>query len=176
VGPAAPSTRRTRAGSVVALIRTNRAGHRSGPLLAIPTGSGYRYPHKTPRTVGNMHVSCLIVDDDDGFLEVARGLLEREQIDVVGVASDSAGALRLATSARPDVVLIDVNLGDESGFDLVRYLAGSGDAVPPTLILISTYTLDDYIDLPTPGAAAFVRKSDLSGTTIRRILAGQDVG
>lgn len=123
-----------------------------------------------------MHVRCLIVDDDEGFLRVARELLEREQINVVGVASDSAGAIRLTTSVRPDVVLIDVNLGDESGFDLVDSIAGIGDAAPPALILISTYTLDDYIDLPVPGSAAFVRKSDLSGTTIRRILAGRRTG
>ena len=123
-----------------------------------------------------MHVSCLIVDDDDGFLEVARDLLEREQIDVVGVASNSAGAMRLTTSARPDVVLIDINLGDESGFDLVDSIAGLGHQESPTLILISTYTLDDYIDLPVPGAAAFVRKSDLSGTAIRRIVASQGAG
>ncbi len=70
-----------------------------------------------------MGVRCLIVDDDDGFLEVARDLLEREQISVVGVASDSVGALRMMSSARPDVMLIDVNLGEESGFDLVDSIA-----------------------------------------------------
>lgn len=123
-----------------------------------------------------MHVSCLIVDDDDGFLEAARALLEREHIDVVGVASDSAGAMRLTTSVRPDVVLIDINLGDESGFDLVDSIASLGNAVSPTLILISTYTLDDFVDLPVPGAAAFVRKSDLSGPTIRRIVEDQRTG
>ena len=115
-----------------------------------------------------MGVRCLIVDDDDGFLDVARVLLEREHINVVGVATNSAGALSLMTAARPDVMLIDVNLGDESGFDLVDSIADA--EAPPILILISTYTLDDYIDLPVPGAVAFVRKSDLSGTTIRRIL------
>jgi DNA-binding NarL/FixJ family response regulator len=123
-----------------------------------------------------MHVRCLIVDDDDGFLRVARDLLEREQINVVGVASNSAGAIRLMTSVRPDVVLIDVNLGDESGFDLVDSIVGIDGSAQPTLILISTYTLDDYIDLPVPGATAFVRKSDLSGTTIRQIVAGQGTG
>jgi DNA-binding NarL/FixJ family response regulator len=117
-----------------------------------------------------MGVRCLIVDDDDGFLDVARDLLEREQISVVGVASNSAGALRLVTAARPDVVLIDVNLGEESGFDLVDSIYGDDHVTQPILILISTYTLDDYIDLPVPGAAAFVRKSDLSGTAIRRIV------
>jgi DNA-binding NarL/FixJ family response regulator len=123
-----------------------------------------------------MGVRCLIVDDDDGFLHVARDLLEREQINVVGVASDSAGALRLVTTARPDVVLIDVNLGEESGFDLVDSIADTDHSAPPVLILISTYTLDDYIDLPVPGAAAFVRKSDLSGKTIRRIVVDASHG
>jgi DNA-binding NarL/FixJ family response regulator len=117
-----------------------------------------------------MAVRCLIVDDDDGFLDVARDLLEREQINVVGVASNSAGAIRLMAAARPDVMLIDVNLGEESGFDLVDSITGAGPQASPILILISTYTLDDYIDLPVPGATAFVRKSELSGTAIRRIL------
>jgi DNA-binding NarL/FixJ family response regulator len=117
-----------------------------------------------------MAVRCLIVDDDDGFLDVARDLLEREQINVVGVASNSAGAIRLMAAARPDVMLIDVNLGEESGFDLVDSITGATPPAPPILILISTYTLDDYIDLPVPGATAFVRKSELSGTAIRRIL------
>jgi DNA-binding NarL/FixJ family response regulator len=125
-----------------------------------------------------MGVRCLIVDDDDGFLDVARDLLEREHINVVGVASDSAGALRLVTTARPDVVLIDINLGEESGFDLVDSIADTDHSAQPVLILISTYTLDDYLDLPVPGAAAFVRKSDLSGKAIRRIVvdAGQGSG
>ena len=123
-----------------------------------------------------MHVRCLIVDDDEGFLQVARDLLEREQIDVVGVASNSAGAIRQAVSIRPDVVLIDVNLGDESGFDLAAAIADIGTSETPALILISTYSLDDYLDLPAPGATAFVHKSDLSGTTIRRILADHGSG
>jgi DNA-binding NarL/FixJ family response regulator len=123
-----------------------------------------------------MRVRCLIVDDDAGFLQVARELLEREQIDVVGVASNSAGAIHQAVSIHPDVVLIDVNLGDESGFDVAAAIADLGDSVPPTLILISTYSLDDYLDLPAPGATAFVHKSDLSGTTIRRIVADHGTG
>ncbi|MGH3382884.1 MAG: LytR/AlgR family response regulator transcription factor [Actinoallomurus sp.] len=123
-----------------------------------------------------MHVRCLIVDDDEGFLQVASELLEREQIEIVGVASNSAGAIQQAVSIRPDVVLIDVNLGDESGFDVAAAIADIVTSVPPALILISTYSLDDYLDLPAPGATAFVHKSDLSGTTIRRILAGRGTG
>jgi DNA-binding NarL/FixJ family response regulator len=123
-----------------------------------------------------MRVRCLIVDDDEGFLQVARDLLEREQIDVVGLASNGAGAIRQAVSIRPDVVLIDVNLGDESGFDVAAAIADIDASVSPALILISTYSLEDYLDFPTPSATAFVHKSDLSGTTIRRILAERGTG
>lgn len=121
-----------------------------------------------------MAVRCLIVDDDDHFLRVARDLLERERITVVGLASDSAGALRLMGEHRPDVVLVDVNLGDESGFDLVDSIADTVLTERPTLILISTYSYEDYGEFPPNGAAAFLHKSDLSGMSIRRILAGQE--
>jgi DNA-binding NarL/FixJ family response regulator len=121
-----------------------------------------------------MAVRCLIVDDDDRFLQVARDLLERERIAVVGLASDSAGALRLMDEHRPDVMLIDVNLGDESGFDLVDSIAGTDPARQPVLILISTYSHEDYGDFPSAGATAFIRKSELSGMTIREIVVSAD--
>ena len=70
---------------------------------------------------------CLIVDDNASFLDAATNLLEREGLDVVGVASTSDEALRQAEELRPDVVLVDIMLGTESGFDLARRLA---DAVP----------------------------------------------
>ena len=42
---------------------------------------------------------------------------------VVGVASSIAEALRQARALRPDVILVDIGLGDESGFDLAQLLA-----------------------------------------------------
>jgi len=58
-----------------------------------------------------MDLRCLIVDDSRRFLEAARSLLEREGIAVVGVASTSAEALRRAEELKPDVALVDVDLG-----------------------------------------------------------------
>jgi CheY-like chemotaxis protein len=49
---------------------------------------------------------CLIVDDSPRFLDAARGLLERQGITVVGVASNSAEALQRAQELRPDVTLL----------------------------------------------------------------------
>ena len=60
------------------------------------------------------------------FLEAARVLLQREGVEVVGVASTSAETLRRAAQLRPDVVLVDIMLGRESGFDLTRRLHEQG--------------------------------------------------
>jgi DNA-binding NarL/FixJ family response regulator len=112
---------------------------------------------------------CLIVDDNASFLQAATTLLERQGLTVAGVASNAADALRLARDLRPDVVLVDIVLGGESGFDVARELAG-GDGCGPTVILVSTHGGTDFEDLiqETP-AAGFVAKSALSADAIRRL-------
>jgi DNA-binding NarL/FixJ family response regulator len=115
----------------------------------------------------------LIVDDDRLFLEAARVLLEREGLPVVGVVTNSVQALRLATDLRPDVILVDLMLGDESGFDLTRRLDGHNEAADPVVILMSTYSEADFADLIAESpAAGFLPKSELSADAIRRIVDG----
>jgi len=63
-------------------------------------------------------IRCLIVDDNDSLLEVARDLEEREGLSVVAVASTSADALHLVKTLRADGVVVDIFLGDESGATL----------------------------------------------------------
>ena len=75
-----------------------------------------------------MPLRCLLVDDNEAFLEAASVLLEREGLTVVGVASSIAEALRQVRALRPDVILVDIGLGDESGFDLARLLARDGQS------------------------------------------------
>jgi len=118
-----------------------------------------------------MAVRCLIVDDSSRFLEAARAFLEREGIAVVGVASTSAEALRRAEELKPDVALLDVDLGDESGFDLARRLESETSMEPLRVILISTYAEEDFADLITATpAAGFLCKSNLSARAIRDLL------
>ena len=71
-------------------------------------------------------VRCLLVDDNGAFIETACLLLAGEGVVVAGTASSIAEALRQASALRPDVVLVDIALGDENGFELARRLAGSG--------------------------------------------------
>ena len=108
---------------------------------------------------------CLIVDDNASFLDAATSLLEREGLDVVGIASTIEVALRQTEKLRPDIVLVDITLGLQSGFDLARRLAEAHPDV--TVILISTHAETDYADMiAETSAAGFVPKSELSARAI----------
>jgi CheY-like chemotaxis protein len=118
-----------------------------------------------------MPLRCLLVDDNPAFLEIAAVLLEREGVTVVGVASSTAEALRQARALRPEVILVDVGLGDESGFDLAVLLARDGQGSSAEVILISTRAEADYTELIAQSpAAGFLTKSALSARGIGRIL------
>ena len=118
---------------------------------------------------------CLIVDDSPRFLDAARGLLERQGITVVGVASNGADALRRAGELRPDVTLLDLDLGGESGLELARRLHGQPGPAP--VILISTHAEQDYAELIAASPAiGFLPKTTLSGDAIRDLLAGRGDG
>jgi DNA-binding NarL/FixJ family response regulator len=118
-----------------------------------------------------MLIRCLLVDDSDAFLEAARVLLEREGVTVAGVASDSAGALKQARALRPDVILVDIGLGEESGFDLARLLARDGQGGGAEVILISAQAETDYAELIAESpAAGFLAKSELSAKGTDQIL------
>ncbi|MDP9303546.1 MAG: response regulator transcription factor [Actinomycetota bacterium] len=123
-----------------------------------------------------MAIRVLIVDDNGSFLDAARVLLEREGLGVVGVASTAAEALRRAEELSPDVVLVDITLGRESGFELTRRLVEDGRCEGSAVILISTHSEADFADLIAESqAVGFVPKSDLSAEAIRRILDGRSL-
>ena len=118
---------------------------------------------------------CLIVDDSPRFLDAARGLLERQGITIVGVASNTAEALARTQELRPDVTLLDIDLGSESGLELARRLHGqtgqAGQASTP-VIHISTHAEQDYAELIAASPAiGFLPKTTLSADAIRDLLA-----
>jgi CheY-like chemotaxis protein len=112
---------------------------------------------------------CLIVDDNASFLKAAAALLEREGVSVVGVASSGADALTRVRELRPDVILLDIALGTESGLEIARRL-DAADTNGAKVILISTHAEADFADLidATP-AAGFVPKSELSAGAVQRL-------
>jgi DNA-binding NarL/FixJ family response regulator len=118
-----------------------------------------------------MSLRCLIVDDSPRFGEEARSLLEQEGVSVVGVAASGDEALRLAEALRPDLALVDISLGEESGFDVARRLVDGSTGLPPAVILVSTYDEQEFSSrIEASPALGFIAKTTLSAERIRRLL------
>jgi DNA-binding NarL/FixJ family response regulator len=118
-----------------------------------------------------MRPGYLIVDDNSSFLAASRTLLERQGLTVIGVATSAAEALKRATELKPQVILIDIELGEDSGFDLARELAQTAEVTHAKLVLISTHREEDFGDLIAESPAlGFIAKSHLSRRAIQQIL------
>jgi DNA-binding NarL/FixJ family response regulator len=123
-----------------------------------------------------MALRSLLVDDSPRFLAAARELLEREAIEVVGIASTIDDAVRLTGALRPDLSIVDIDLGDESGFDLARRLAEPG-GTQQRVLLMSAYPERDFSDMIADSpAVGFLSKPELSAARIRAMLATGDGG
>jgi DNA-binding NarL/FixJ family response regulator len=109
---------------------------------------------------------CLIVDDSAAFRNAASAMLERGGIVVVGTACDAEEAVRRADELHPDIALVDVDLGADSGFDVAEQLGGIA------VILTSTHDEQDFADMITASPAlGFLPKFALSPGAIRALLA-----
>ena len=118
-----------------------------------------------------MNVRCLVVDDNRDFLQAARKVLESGGITVVGAASSSEDALLQAKETSPDIVLVDIVLGSESGFDLARKLTAATGPPRAAVILISTHGEEDFADLIAASPAiGFLPKWKLSARSIENLL------
>lgn len=113
-----------------------------------------------------MTLRCLLVDDNHHFLAAASDLLEREGLVIAGTAVRIDEAVGQAAELRPDVALVDINLGGESGFELARRLA------PTPVIMISTHAGEDYADLVAASPAiGFLSKISLSAVAVRDMVS-----
>ena len=115
--------------------------------------------------------SVLIVDDHPGFRAQARVMLAAAGYDVVGEAADGESGVRVARELSPDVVLLDVQLPDITGFDVLRLVHGEPD--PPAVVLISSRDASDYgRRVERSGARGFIPKAELSARTLAAVLEG----
>src|ERR1700757_1748457 len=115
---------------------------------------------------------CLIVDDNPAFLKTAARMLKYDGFRDIRTASTIAEALQCMEEYRPDVTLVDVYLGDESGFDLVEQLDRRGWCSRSAVILISTHDAEEFADLVEASpVVGFLPKLQLSPSAIRGLLA-----
>lgn len=116
-----------------------------------------------------MPLRILIVDDHPDFRRYARRMLESDGHIVIGEAPDAASAIERTRVLRPDVVLLDVNLPDESGLQIVDRLSPPGSQVP-AIVLTSTRAARDLAPfLRRSRARGFIPKDELSGSRIEAL-------
>jgi DNA-binding NarL/FixJ family response regulator len=117
-----------------------------------------------------MPCRVLIVDDHPGFRAQARALLAAAGYEVVGEAADGESGVRVARDLSPDLVLLDVQLPDITGFEVARRV--HSQPVPPAIVLISSRDASDYGSrIARSGARGFISKADLSALALKAILA-----
>ena len=69
-------------------------------------------------------IHVLIVDDHPMVREGLAGVLERHNMRISGLAANGKQAVEMYSAHRPDVMLLDLRLPDQSGFDVVRTVLG----------------------------------------------------
>lgn len=122
-------------------------------------------------------VRVLVVDDHPIWRDGTARYLAEAGFTVAGTAGSGAQALRIAAAVMPDVVLLDLNLPDLPGDEVIRGLLA---AVPLTrvLMLSASGERQDVLDAVTAGAVGYMLKSariDEIVAAVRATAAGQPV-
>ena len=112
-------------------------------------------------------IRIVVVDDHPVFRDGTAAILEREpDLAVVGVAADiDAARTLLAHDPPPDVVLLDVRLGDQNGLAIVEELAAR-----TAVVVLTAYDYPQYLHSAIRlGAAGFVGKSAPTEELLRAV-------
>jgi DNA-binding NarL/FixJ family response regulator len=143
------------------------------------TGTGERDEVRggEPASSNGGSISVMVVDDHPLWRDgVARDLSERG-FSVLATAGDTNAAVRIATTVRPDVVLMDLNLGTGSGVDAILRITGD---LPATrvLVLSASGAHSDVLEAVKAGASGYLVKSasvEELVDAVRRTAAGDAV-
>jgi DNA-binding NarL/FixJ family response regulator len=114
-------------------------------------------------------IRVLVVDDQVLVRAGLRAILEEEaDIEVVGEAGDGQEAIAMATTATPDVILMDIRMPNMDGLEATRRIC-SADA-PPHIVILTTFDLDEYVyEALRAGASGFLLKDALADDLIRAV-------
>jgi DNA-binding NarL/FixJ family response regulator len=121
-------------------------------------------------------IRILLIDDQAIVREGLRMLLESHPgIIVVGEASDCRQAITLVKQAKPDVILLDLDLGNAGGHDCLEELATLSPE-SRVLVLTGLYDLDLHQAAISRGAMGLVRKLEAAEVlvkAIKKVYAGE---
>jgi two-component system alkaline phosphatase synthesis response regulator PhoP len=98
----------------------------------------------------------LVVEDDESMAVALRDGFEYEGYEVT-VARDGAAGLKMAKTASPDLIILDVMLPKKSGLDVCKQLRGEGNDVPIIMLTARGQEIDKVLGLKL-GADDYVTK------------------
>jgi DNA-binding NarL/FixJ family response regulator len=101
--------------------------------------------------------NALIVDDEAHVRVLVRMLLKQLGIETVWEAADGAAALDQAAAHKPDVILLDINLPQVGGLEVLAKLKAAHPSIP-VIIVSSQSTMKTVIQTRELGAEAYVLK------------------
>jgi DNA-binding NarL/FixJ family response regulator len=115
--------------------------------------------------------TILLSDDNSAVLDhVGEMLSKEESFKVVGAVSDGRVVVREYFRLRPDLIILDISLGDVSGIDIARDLRDSGCSAK--IIFLSVHEDSDYVNASMgAGGSAYVVKSRLNQDLLSAIQA-----
>jgi DNA-binding NarL/FixJ family response regulator len=114
-------------------------------------------------------VTLVVVDDDANFRRAARELFTMRGYSVLCEAGCTASALSAVRRLLPDVVVVDIHLGEESGFDLARELTREHPGL--AVVLMSAASPNGGAEhVRASGARGFLPKSRITVTDLSEIL------
>jgi DNA-binding NarL/FixJ family response regulator len=122
-------------------------------------------------------ITVVVIDDHVLFRSGLRELLQQEEIQVVGEASNAESGVETIQRQAPDVAIMDLNLPGMSGHDAIRQVAATA---PRTQVLVLTISIseDDVIEAVLAGACGYLLKdasiSDIL-TGVRAAAAGESM-
>lgn len=119
------------------------------------------------RSSAGRRPQVVIVDDQPGFRDVARRLLEARGYEVVGEAGSAAAALDAVEHHAPSALLLDVRLGDDDGFEVCETLTRDHPELAVLLASDGDYE-HMHAQIAACGARGFVQKSHLARVDLHR--------
>jgi signal transduction histidine kinase/ActR/RegA family two-component response regulator len=118
-----------------------------------------------------LRIRVLVVDDDEDTCEAIRMVLEDEGA-VVATATSVAGALEALELSLPDVLLSDITMPGESGYDLMRKVVSRrGDAAPPAAAISGGGRADSVQEALASGFRMLLQKPVHSTALIGAVVA-----
>ena len=109
----------------------------------------------------------LCVDDSPEMLDALVEMLRAEFI-LVGALTSASSAMAEAANLNPDIILLDVDLGDASGFVVAEYLRNSGCLAK--VVFLSVHESKEFVEAAKDvGAAGYVFKSQMDRDLMRML-------